>query len=198
MMKKISNTLCIIVTIYSIYLALTSPFNIYGTTIQLSVIPIIYLVKILNKLFKLKINENIEILYVLFIFLAHFMGSIVNLYQKIYWYDSFAHFLSGIAVSFGATYILVILKKYDKNSIIFNILFILGISFLMAGLWEIFEFISDNIFNKDAQNVLTTGVDDTMKDMIVAALGTVLYCMMYVYEELRNKDILVQKFIKNI
>ncbi len=197
-MKKMSKILCIIVTIYSIYLALTSPFSIYGTTIKLSVIPIIYFPKFLNKLFKLKTNETFEIVYILFIFSAHFLGSIVNLYQKVYWYDSFAHFLSGIVVAYLATYILVLFKKYDKKSVIFNILFILGISFLVAGMWEIFEYTSDHIFNKDAQNVLTTGVNDTMKDIIVAALGTLLYCILYLYEELENKYILVKKFIKSI
>ena len=89
-------------------------------------------------------------------------------------------------------------KKYDKKSIIFNILFILGISFIVACAWEIFEFASDKIFGKDAQNVLTTGVDDTMKDMIVAVLGTILYCILYSYEEKENKKIIIKKFIKNI
>lgn len=197
-MKKINNILYLIVTIYSVYLVLTNPSGIYGGIIKLSVIPVIFLPQIAEKIFHFKINESLKNIYVSFIFLAHFLGSIVNLYHKIYWYDSFAHFISGIVIAFFATYLLVIFKKYDKKSFIFNILFILGLSFLVAGLWEIFEFTSDKLFDKDAQNVLTAGVDDTMKDMIVAALGTILYCILYIYEECENKYIAIKKFIKNI
>lgn len=197
-MKKINNIIYFIVTIYSVYLACTNPSGIYGALIKLSVIPIIFLPQILEKLFHFKMNDSLKDIYVLFIFLAHFLGSIVNLYHKIYWYDSFTHFLSGIVISFLATYLLVTFKKYNRKSILFNILFILGLSFMVAGLWEMFEFTSDKLFGKDAQNVLTTGVDDTMKDMIVAALGTILYCVLYIYEEWENKDIIIRKFIKNI
>ena len=197
-MKKINNILRIIVVIFSLYLAFTTKFNVYGTAIKLSVIPIIFLPQIIEKIFSFKINGYLQTIYIIFIFLAHFLGSIVDLYHKVYWYDSFTHFLSGIVIAFLASYLLVIFKKYDKKSILFNILFILGISFVVAGVWEIFEFTSDKIFGKDAQNVLTTGVDDTMKDMIVAALGTLLYCTLYAYEEYENKYIIIKKFIKNI
>ena len=197
-MKKINNLLYLIVIVYSVYLAFINPSGIYGEIFKLSVIPIIFLPQIIGKISHLKVNESLKNIYVMFIFLAHFLGSIVNLYYKIYWYDSFTHFLSGIVTAFLATYLLVLFKKYDRKSLLFNILFILGISFLVAGLWEMFEFISDKLFDKDAQNVLTTGVDDTMKDMIVAALGTILYCILYVYEECENKYIAIKKFIENI
>lgn len=197
-MKKVSNLLGFVASLYSIYLACTLDLDIYGILIKLTIIPIIFLPTILEKLFSIKVNTSLTFLYTLFIFLAHFLGSVVDLYHKMYWYDSFAHFLSGILVAFIATYLLVILKKYDRKSILFNILFILGMSFMVAGLWEMFEFISDKLFSKDAQNVLITGVDDTMKDMIVAFLGTLLYVILYIYEEISNKMIIVRKFIKNI
>lgn len=197
-MKKVSNVLGIIASVYSIYLACTLDLDIYGILIKLTIIPIIFLPTILEKLFSIKVSTSLTFLYTLFIFLAHFIGSVVDLYHKIYWYDSFAHFLSGLLVAFIATYLLVILKKYDRKSISFNILFILGMSFMVAGLWEMFEFISDKLFSKDAQNVLTTGVDDTMKDMIVAFFGTLLYVILYIYEEISNKTIIVRKFIQNI
>lgn len=197
-MKIMNKILSLVVIAVSIYLSCTSHSGIYGILIRLSVIPVLFIPEIIEKIFKFKINEHLKTIYIIFIFLAHFLGSIVNLYHHIYWYDSFTHFLSGIVISFVATYLLVLFKKYDKKSILFNILFILGISFMVAGLWEMFEFISDKLFNKDAQNVLTTGVDDTMKDMIVAFLGTILYIILYIYEECTNKYILIKKFIKNI
>lgn len=197
-LKEMNNLICIFVTIYSLYLAITSSGGLYGSLIKLSVIPIIFLPQIIEKLFQVNINNWMKNIYVIFIFLAHFLGSIVDLYHTIYWYDSFTHFLSGILIAFLATYILVLCKKYSEKSIVFTVLFIMGLSFLVAGLWEMFEFTSDKLFGKDAQNVLTTGVDDTMKDMIVAALGTALYCILYVYEECENKYIIIKKFIRSI
>ncbi len=197
-MKKINNLIGIIVSIWSIVLAITGSEDIYGILIQLSVIPIIFAPLLIEKIFSIKINTYLSTIYVIFITLAHFLGSIVDLYHEIYWYDSFTHFLSGIVVSFFATYLLVVFKKYDKKSIIFNILFIFGISFLVAGLWEMFEFTSDKLFGKDAQNVLTTGVDDTMKDMIVAFLGTLLYVVLYIYEEANKRTVVIKKFIDSI
>lgn len=197
-MKIMSNILGVIASIYSIYLVVTLDLGLYGGLIKLTVIPVIFLPQILEKIFHVKINPYISFVYIIFIFLAHFLGSVVDFYHKIYWYDSFAHFLSGILVAFLSTYVLILFNKYSRKSILFNVLFIVGMSFMVAGLWEMFEFISDNIFNADAQNVLTTGVDDTMKDMIVAFLGTILYCLCYVYEEVNNKKIVIRKFIESI
>ena len=137
-------------------------------------------------------------IYIIFIFVAHFLGSIVNLYNKIYWYDNFIHFLSGFVISFFALELLIRLKKYDLKKIFFNAIFIIGISCIIASFWEYFEFISDNIFGKDAQNVLTTGVADTMMDMILATLGNLLFILIYIFEEFNNKKLIVKNFIKQV
>ena len=101
------------------------------------------------------------------------MVSILNFYNNMYCYDKIIHFLSGIVISFLAIEFLTKIGYYSKN-IFYNIIFILGISSLVAVFWEYFEYISDIIFDKDAQNVLKTGVNDTMQDLIVATLGSIL------------------------
>ena len=50
-----------------------------------------------------------------------------------------------------------------------------SITCMSAVLWEIFEYISDYIFDGNAQRVLETGINDTMQDMIAALLG-LLFC----------------------
>ena len=69
---------------------------------------------------------------------------------------------------------------------------------LGAGLWETFEFTCDKIFDKDAQRVLLTGVNDTMKDMIVAYIGSLVFILFYSYEYMYDKNGIIKKFIKNI
>lgn len=197
-MSKFSKILVSIIIIYSLYiLYIDIPTgNIYELLITMSVIPIVFVPKILRKL-SIKISKMSENIYITFIFLAHFLGSIVDLYNNIWWYDTFTHFLSGIICSF---FILEWLKnrgKYDPNDPIFTIAFIMGISFMIAGLWEDFEFITDKIFGADAQKVLTTGVDDTMKDMIVATLGALIFCINFYFRK-DKKNSFISQFVDNI
>ena len=108
------------------------------------------------------------------------------------------HFLSGVLTSILALDILKRANVIDKNKIYINVLFVLGITFMVAGLWEIFEFTTDNIFGKDAQKVLTTGVSDTMKDIISAFLGSLIIVVSYIYEKVNNMKLFVINFIKSI
>ena len=198
---KIINFILIFISIFcSFCYSVNTIINgdIYGTLIRLSIVPIIILPYLLKKIFKFNISTYSETIYIVFIFLSHFLGSIVNLYKSIYWYDSFTHFLSGIVVFFYGLEFLIITNKYDKKDMWFNVLFLMALSFMVAGLWEIFEFTCDDIFGKDAQKVIETGVTDTMKDIIMAVLGSSL-CALFYYREYKEKNKnLFKNFIKNI
>ena len=56
----------------------------------------------------------------------------------------------------------------------------------------------DCIFGKDAQNVLTTGVNDTMMDMILASLGSLTFVITYIFEEFNNKKLIVKNFVEQL
>lgn len=164
--------------------------------VTLSVYLIIWVPKIARSLLKIDVPERMEFIYIIFIFLAQFLGSVVGLYSVIYWYDSFTHFLSGILTAFLGLSILNWFRKYDKNSISFNIFFILAFSLMAASMWEMFEFTSDRILSGDTQKVIETGVTDTMKDMIVAFLGAIIVSITYAYEKVMKKGKLFQKLEK--
>lgn len=197
MIKRINIILILIASIGSIYFAITNDNNIVYVLKDISVILSISALYIIQKLFKIEINDNINFIYILFIFLAHFLGVIVDLYGKIYWYDKFVHFLSGIVSSLGAIYLLVKLKA-NKN-ILFNILFIISFTMLIASCWEIFEYTSSKLFGLDPQKVLTTGINDTMMDIVVALLGSLLVSISYYFEhKYNNNNLLIKNFEKNI
>lgn len=163
----------------------------------LSLYLIVFIPKILRKASP-KINDLIELIFLIFILFAQLLGSILHFYGIIYWYDSFMHYISGILTSFLAILLLVLFNKYDEKDKTFNIIFIISITLMVAGLWEIFEFAADNLLGGDAQRVLATGVTDTMKDIICALLGSILFSLSYLYECIKKKNLVIKEFIKKL
>ena len=188
MIKKINFLLIIFSTIGSLYFAITKDENIIFVLKDISIIFTINLLYIIQKIFKVRINEGINFIYILFIFMSHFLGVICELYNSIYWFDKFTHFV--------AIYILVKLKI--NNKVIFNIIFLISFSMLIASLWEIFEYLSSYYFNVDPQRVILTGVSDTMGDIIVALLGSILVSFCYYFEYTENCNLIIKKFVQQL
>ena len=63
-----------------------------------------------------------------------------------------------------------------------DIIFIIIFTLAIAGLWEFFEFFSDLILKGDAQRVVTSGVTDTMTDMIAAFISSIIFSCIYHYK----------------
>lgn len=131
--------------------------------------------------FIIKIKPLLTFLYLIFTCISVFLGSLCHLFKLTIWFDSFSHFTWGILSSLLAIYILDKLKMYNKKNILFNIVFIFIFSLATSGFWEICEFTVDRIVGSDTQRV-ATGVFDTMKDIIVALLGNILFLAWYYYE----------------
>ena len=192
-MKRINNTIIVLSLlteiIYFIFNPITTLDNIL---LLLSYIPVIFIPRILNSIFKnkkVKIDDNLEFVYLIFLILAFLFGSIMGGYSKIYWYDSFTHLLSGVFTAFMAIVLLKWLNRYNKKDIVFNIIYIILVTLSVAVLWECTEFTIDKILGTDTQKVLTTGVNDTMKDMICALVGSILYSIYYLYSLSKKSNI---------
>lgn len=145
----------------------------------LSIIIVVLGPYLIKKVFKYKMSEELKFLYFSFIFVALILGCIYNFYRTISWFDLFAHFLSGIMTSIVA---LIILKRFNllkKNLLFFDMIFIVSFTLLIASCWEFFEFFSDKIFKSDCQWVLLTGVDDTMGDMLISSLASIIFSLVF-------------------
>ena len=143
---------------------------------DISIIFTITLPYILKKIFKIDINEFLIFIWIIFIFLAHFLGVSLEFYNKWYCFDKVTHFMSGILSGGVAT---LIINKVKCKNVYQNILFIVSFTWFCAGMWEVFEFTSNYLFGGDAQKVALTGVSDTMWDMIVAFLGSIIVSFIY-------------------
>ena len=135
---------------------------------------------IIKKIFKLNISEYLIFIWIIFIFLAHYLGATLELFFKWYMFDKVTHFMSGI-LSGGVG--ILILEKVECKKLLFNMLFILSFTWFCAGMWEVFEFTCNYLFGGDAQRVVLTGVSDTMWDMIVAFLGSIIVCFVYYFKK---------------
>lgn len=172
--NKIIKIIIPLYAVYAIYMEVKNGMNdrIMATAALFLVILVPFLVR---KILRYDISHLVEFIYLVFILLAHLLGSVVNLYARIWWWDLFVHCLSGVLTAILG---LLILKRmsidFDKNKwlvIVFSICFSLAV----ASCWEFFEFTVDKITGGDTQWVLLTGVDDTMTDMLIAFLGTILF-----------------------
>lgn len=164
--------------------------------VTLSLYLTVWIPAIVRAIFKVKVSEHMEFTYLIFLFFAQFLGSVVNLYASIYWFDSFTHFLSGILTAFFSIAVLVWFGKYDYKQVAFNIFFMIAFTLMVASFWEFFEFTVDQVSGGDTQKVLETGVVDTMKDMIVACLGSILVALYYGYEKCSGKKLFFNHYEK--
>ena len=192
-MKKINNIIIILSLIVElIYFIMNPIITVDNILLLLSYIPVIFIPRIFNYIFKkskIKITDDIEFAYLIFLILAFLFGSIMGGYSRIYWYDSFTHLLSGVFTAFMAIVLLKWLNRYNKKDIVFNIIYIILITLSVAVLWECVEFTIDKVLGMDTQKVLTTGVNDTMKDMICALVGSILYSIYYLYNLNKKNNI---------
>ncbi|HPF82763.1 MAG TPA: hypothetical protein PLV83_01130 [Bacilli bacterium] len=198
-MRKINNLLKVLLLIISIFFFIYNIVNkeIAYAFIALAILPLISIPSILRKM-KVLLNDSMELIYIIFIVFALVLGSLFKFYDLIYFYDKLVHFTSGILSAVVGIYLLVIFKKYDKNNKVFNAIFIFFTSLAVASLWEMFEYTSSIVFKVDPQRVLTTGVNDTMLDIIMAALASILVIMMYLYEETNKKNLIIKRFINKL
>lgn len=131
--------------------------------------------------FMIKLKPSYTLIYLIFGFLSILLGFLIHLYKTIYWYDGFVHFIWGFVSSIIGIIILKKLNMYNDKNLLFNIIFIILFSMALSSLWEVIEFMIDNIFKSDMQRK-STGTYDTMKDIIVAILGNILFIIWYFYE----------------
>lgn len=180
MIKYINKIMTLVMFVLTgVILVLKINNNDYSRVFSCISILIVVLIPFFLKKTNFSLEEKDKLVLNIFIFLAHFLGSIVNLYNLIWWYDLAMHYLSGIFMFLIAIFILKRLKKYEFKDILFNVLFVFGIIFMSASIWEILEFSSDIIFHTNLQHSLETGVNDTMEDMILAFLGGITTLVIY-------------------
>ncbi len=167
----------------------------------------IFIPKLLSKKNKFKIPNMMYIIYMIFLYAAIFLGEVRDFYYRVPHWDTILHTFSGGGI--GALGFSVVSLLNKSEDIKFNLspffvsLFAFCFAVSIGVFWEIYEFSFDGILGLNMQKfALENGVDlvgrlalkDTMKDLIVDALGAFVMCAIG-YVSLKHKKGWIEKFI---
>lgn len=143
---------------------------------------IIPIFNILSK--KIKIPLFINGLITINLILAMLLGSALRFYDKILIWDKICHSYFGFEVACIFLFFASILK-IEKIHIVPLLILMMTFTLGLASIWEMGEFFMDSNFGTDFQNInrsVELGLlpqDDTMWDIIVAAIGDIVFSCVY-------------------
>jgi hypothetical protein len=127
------------------------------------------------------IPSEIQIVAILFVFAALYLGEVRDYYQRFWWWDMALHTTSGLLLGLFGFMLVYMLNEDEKVDLhmrppfvaLFALFFAVGI----GALWEIFEFAMDQYAGTDMQPATPgdpSGLTDTMQDLIVDTIGAAI------------------------
>lgn len=175
----------------------TKPLS-YIVTIVLPYIPDFF------KLIKVNFSIPLTLAYEGFIIIAMVLGIDLNWYGEVLvmangdsYYDKIVHFSSGILVALvGQELFMLHLHRNSnhKSTKWFQMLFLIGCVALVAVGWECYEFLYDEIFGGNMQELVKAGVSDTMWDMIASMIGGIICIVCLIqFQNQPNSDYPIDK-----
>ncbi len=142
----------------------------------LALFPAFYL---LRRCFRLQGSWQLETYIYVFSYLGWTLGGAASVYNLVPYYDKFVHCLSGVFVSVLALALYRILEGNRGRSVT-ACFFVFFTSMAVAGMFELCEFALTPIAGRDLQHVLDSGVTDTMMDMLVCLVGTLVFVLLMI------------------
>ncbi|MBS3921087.1 MAG: hypothetical protein KG012_19615 [Deltaproteobacteria bacterium] len=134
--------------------------------------------EILRKRFDVTIPTEFQILTIIFVFAALFLGEVRGFYARFWWWDIVLHISSGLLLGIVGFLLVFVLNEHQRIDFHMHPRFVALFAFVFAvavgALWEIFEFGMDQIFGTNMQKPMLgdpSGLTDTMWDLIVDTLG---------------------------
>ncbi|NPE29481.1 hypothetical protein HNV12_16285 [Methanococcoides sp. SA1] len=137
------------------------------------VLIVTFLPSIIEKKYRFEFPNEFEVLIMLYIYASLMLGEYQEFFEIFWWWDVFLHtFLGVIIASLGFILVYVLNSEHKVNlSPFFIALFSFSIAVASGAIWEIFEYSMDMLFGINMQ---TSGLVDTMWDLIVETLSALL------------------------
>ena len=149
-----------------------------------------------------RIPAEYELLTILFVFAALFLGEFHSYYVRYWWWDIALHSVSGLLlgiVGFLLVYVLNESRRIDLQMRPgFVALFAFAFAVTAGTAWEIFEFTADQLLGTQMQKPMLgdlSGLTDTMWDLIVDALGAAVISAFGWWNMTRNRRSFIEAWI---
>lgn len=147
---------------------------------------------LLNYIFKIKFGHVVIITYQIFLILSLLVGSLWQVYKLWTPFDKIVHFGSGAMIALFA-YALFKESKNNKISLFWLFMLTFSIAMMCGGVWEIWEFTTDILFNNDAQItedlIGRMAIMDTMYDIICDFVGGLIGATIAVLLEWKKRKV---------
>lgn len=175
----------------------TKPLS-YLATIVLPFVPDLF------RLIKVEFSIPLTLAYEVFLVIAMILGIDLNWYSEVLvaasgdsYYDKIVHFSSGVLTAVVGQEFFNLQKRKNggKYARWFQVIFLLGVVAIVAVGWECYEFLYDEIFGGHMQELVKSGVADTMWDMIASLIGGSLciFCLLRIQSFRAQKTSKTQK-----
>ncbi len=193
LMKKLSFTLLIIFEIILFIKVVICIFAKQWTELYLSLLTIIiflmpFLITYISKKKKVNLPYNFNLVSIIFIFLALYLGEILNFYDKFWFWDLFLHSVFGFYVVIISYHLIegVIInstKTSKKRFLFIKTLFSFSFTVTLGVLWELFESAGDLLANSQ---MVKGGLEDSASDLLVKIIAAFVTSIYY-HIKLNNK-----------
>ncbi|MBI9102385.1 MAG: hypothetical protein JEY99_08230 [Spirochaetales bacterium] len=134
-----------------------------------------FIPSILEKSIKVSLPASFQIVLLVFIFGAQFLGEIFDYYERFWWWDLVLHSWSGALLGTIGFLLVYILNEASGVGMVMSPFFVAFFALCFAVtcgvLWEVFEFSMDLLFDTNMQK---SGLIDTMGDLIVDTAGAMI------------------------
>lgn len=127
--------------------------------------------------------SNFQFVTILFIFAAQYLGEIKGFYIKLWWWDLLLHVVFGAYTVIISLHLIQGVFKQDPKTtrqrfILFTVIFAFSSTITLGTLWEIFEFVTDYLFNT---GLVKGGLDDTSTDLLAKISAALITSIIYYY-----------------
>nr|WP_197714764.1 hypothetical protein [Maliibacterium massiliense] len=187
-----------------------------GDYIQMAIqcllgIVVLYLPGVVAKRTRIEIPSVMHCMYVVFLYCSIYLGEIKNFYYDLPHFDTLLHGFSGVMLGALAFCFIALLNRSERVPVdlspAFVAIFAFCFSMTLGALWEIYEFSFDGILGMNMQKYMLedgtqllgkAALADTMKDLIVDAVGALVASVVGYISIKRNKGLIDKIQIKKL
>jgi hypothetical protein len=144
----------------------------------------------------------LQILVVLILSEMIFLGTIMDFYDTIYYYDKTSHFLSGALLAVIGILIFYWINPQQRVRLTvrpgFISLFCIGFTMTGKVIWEFYEYTGDRILGSNMQRWqrgAIQGLTDTMLDLVVGMVGSLIVSILAGHQIKKDAERFYRNFI---